>query len=41
MIEKQLIIAASHEDADRIARQQDNERTCLERLADFMTLIRR
>ena len=39
MIEKTLNIASSHEDADRIAQEQDNQMTPIERFAAFMKLM--
>lgn len=39
MIEKRIEFASSHEEADRIAREQDNELTCEERFVAFMKLM--
>lgn len=39
MIEKIPTIAASHEEADRIAREQDNQCTPQERFAAFMKIM--
>ena len=39
LIEKELNNASSHEDAERIAREQDDQLTPLERLAAFMKLM--
>lgn len=39
MIEKIVNVASDYEDADRIAREQDDEMTPLQRLAAFMKLM--